>query len=53
MENAKKRITVTIPAEKEAEIHALKKEKFEGKSSSEFIRHLIKKGLECADSKYL
>lgn len=52
MENTKKRITVAIPAESKTEIEALKKEKFEKKSSAELIRYLIKKGLECSDAEY-
>lgn len=50
MENTKKRITVEVPLEKEAEIEALKKKMFEGKSNSELFRYLIKKGLESSDS---
>lgn len=40
-----KRITVTIPLEKEEELEKLKKEKFKGKSNSEVFRYLMKEGL--------
>lgn len=50
MENTKKRITVTIPQEKEREIEALKKEKFEDASDSDVLRFLIEKGLEASET---
>lgn len=49
MENTKKRITVTIPLEKEIEIKALKKERFKNASDSEVLRLLIEKGLEASE----
>jgi len=42
LDNEKKRITITIPLEKEEEIEELKKEKFRGKSNSELFRYLMK-----------
>ncbi|MDO4302636.1 MAG: hypothetical protein Q4D94_01865 [Bacillota bacterium] len=48
MDNEKKRITITIPLEKEEEIEELKKEKFRGKSNSELFRYLMKEGLSAS-----
>lgn len=45
----KKRITITVPLEKEQEIAKLKKEKFQGKSNADLFRYLMKEGLSDAD----
>lgn len=41
----KKRITITVPLEKDQEIAKLKEEKFQGKSNSDLFRYLMKEGL--------
>lgn len=51
MDSEKKRITITIPLEKEAELEKLKKEQFRDKSSSELFRYLMKEGLEASRNK--
>lgn len=51
MDNEKKRITITVPSEMEAEFEALKEEKFKGKSNSEMFRCLMKEGLSVSVSR--
>ncbi len=53
MDSEKKRITITIPLEKKAELEKLKQEQFRDKSSSELFRYLMKEGLEASQSKEL
>lgn len=49
MESGKKRITVTVPPEKETEIEELKKGRFKEKSNSEMFRCLMQKGLDVSE----
>lgn len=49
MESGKKRITVTVPSEKETEIEELKKGRFKEKSNSEMFRCLMQKGLDVSE----
>lgn len=49
MQEKRKRITVSIPLEKEEEIASLKKECFKDKSNSELFRYLLKAGLQASD----
>ncbi|MDD6491903.1 MAG: hypothetical protein PUG54_06745 [Firmicutes bacterium] len=53
MEKEKKRITITIPLDQEAELEELRNEKFKDKSNSELLRTLMREGLEVSDKQEL
>lgn len=53
MEKEKKRITITIPLDQEAELEELRNEKFKDKSNSELLRTLMREGLEVFDKQEL